>query len=96
MPCLVILDQLKLLHIGNKMKGGYPRWQSQNLRKLRIPIINAIPKVLQESLLNAYHNKDLKTINSIITTEQISNFEIKKGQGVLFEPGESYEQKKYD
>ena len=86
----------QLLHIGNKMKGGYPRWQAQNLRKLRIPIINAIPNVLKDSLLEAYHSKDLKAINSIITPEQIANFKIVKGQGVLFEPKEEYRLNSYD
>lgn len=83
----------QLLHIGNKMKGGYPRWQSQNLRKLRIPLISAIPEKLKESLLKAYREKDIKTINSIITPEQISKFEINEGQGVLFEPREIYQTK---
>jgi len=44
----------QLLHIGNKMKGGYPRWQSQNIKKLRVPILNSIPFEIKESLIQAY------------------------------------------
>lgn len=83
----------QLLYIGNKMKGGYPRWQSQNIRKLRIPLLNAMPESLQESLLEAYKNNDLNKINSIVTTETIENFEITKGQGVLFDEQMTYERR---
>ena len=76
----------QLLHIGNKMKGGYPRWQSQNIRKLRIPLLNAMPESVQDALLEAYYNNDIDTINSILTTETIESFEITEGQGVLFDP----------
>ena len=86
----------QLLHIGNKMKGGYPRWQSQNLRKLRVPILNAIPKELKQSLLEAYWNKDIGEINSIITTDNMKTFEITEGQGVLFEEKVKYNSKTHD
>jgi methylase of polypeptide subunit release factors len=83
----------QLLHIGNKMKGGYPRWQSQNIRKLRIPLLNAMPESVQEFLFEAYNNNDLDKINSIVTTETIENFEITKGQGVLFDEQMTYERR---
>lgn len=83
----------QLLHIGNKMKGGYPRWQSQNIRKLRIPLLNAMPESVQESLLDAYNNNDLDKINSIVTTETIETFEIIEGQGVLFDEQVTYERR---
>jgi len=86
----------QLLHIGNKMKGGYPRWQSQNVRKLRVPILNSIPIGIRESLLQAYTNKDLEKINSIVTTETIETFEILEGQGVLFEDEAEYVKMNHD
>lgn len=86
----------QLLHIGNKMKGGYPRWQSQNIRKLRVPIINAIPKEIKDSLIEAYEQKDLDRINSIVTPETIGTFEILEGQGILFEEKPNYQRKNHD
>lgn len=86
----------QLLHIGNKMKGGYPRWQSQNIRKLRVPILNSIPKDIKQSLIEAYKNKDLEVISSIVTTENIGTFEILEGQGVLFEEQPNYQRKNND
>jgi adenine-specific DNA-methyltransferase len=80
-------DQLS--EFGNKMNGGYPRWQSQNLRKLRLPLISSIPEMTRIELICAYEGMDIKTINSLITTEQISQYEITFGQTVLFEPNES-------
>ena len=32
----------QLLSITNRMNGGYPRWQSQYLRKLVMPDVNAV------------------------------------------------------
>jgi adenine-specific DNA methylase len=89
-----IYDQL--LHIGNKMKGGYPRWQSQNIRKLRVPILNSIPENIKEALIKAYHEKDLERINSIVTIETIGTFEIMEGQGVLFEEDANYQRMNHD
>jgi 16S rRNA G966 N2-methylase RsmD len=80
----------QLLHIGNKMKGGYPRWQSQNIKKLRVPILNSIPFEIKELLMQAYFNKDLNKINSIVTTDTMETFEIAEGQGVLFEKQTKY------
>lgn len=78
----------QLLEFGNKMNGGYPRWQSQNLRKLSLPLISAIPNCIRVELINAYHNKDIQKINMLITPEQIAEYEIISGQTVLFEPDE--------
>lgn len=89
-----VYDQL--LHIGNKMKGGYPRWQSQNIRKLRIPILSAIPEGVKESLLEAYRNNDLEKINSIVTIDTIESFEILEGQGVLFDDHADYKNINHD
>ncbi len=87
----------QLLELGNKMNGGYPRWQSQNLRKLRIPIINSIPDEMIDKILSAYDEKDYNLINSLITEDVIRGFSIKVGQAKLFEPQPFYEKnKKHD
>lgn len=79
----------QLMEFGNKMNGGYPRWQSQNLRKLRLPFIKAIPELTRIELINAYINRDIQRINSLITPENISEYQVTSGQTVLFEPDES-------
>ncbi|MDX2246791.1 MAG: Eco57I restriction-modification methylase domain-containing protein [Bacteroidia bacterium] len=85
---LLMSDFVKnqLLELGNKMNGGYPRWQSQNLKRLRIPIIDSIPQKIIELLTEAYHARDYASINKIITEEHISKFEFSAGQTRLFEP----------
>ena len=57
----------QLLSITNCMNGGYPRWQSQYLRKLVMPDVNAIEESLAERLLGAYQAFDLARINDIMT-----------------------------
>ncbi len=79
----------QLMEFGNKMNGGFPRWQSQNLRKLRLPVIKAIPDLTKVELINAYLSKDLDSINSLITEDNISKYEIRSGQTMLFEPNEN-------
>jgi hypothetical protein len=80
----------QLMELGNKMNGGYPRWQSQNLKRLRLPIIEAIPVEIAKKILSAYGRKDYVTINQIITKEQISDFKITSGQMALFESKDKY------
>jgi adenine-specific DNA-methyltransferase len=88
LAALLMSDLVKnqLLEIGNKMNGGYPRWQSQNLRKLRVPMINAMPIDTKASLVKAYHAKDYDTINELITENHINEYRSLIGQTALFEP----------
>lgn len=92
LACVLMSDFTydQLIHIGNKMKGGYPRWQSQNLRKLHIPVIKSMPLDIKSELLNSYKKKDLIRINELITPSNIERFEQKEGQAVLFEPTTPY------
>lgn len=54
-------DQLNKM--TNKMNGGYARWQSQYLRKLRIPTISEIPEELIRNILICYKNRNIEGIN---------------------------------
>lgn len=82
-----VRDQLS--EFGNKMNGGYPRWQSQNLRKLRVPLVNLIPDGIRIDLIKAYKSRNIDRINELVTPEHISEYEISLGQTVLFESDES-------
>ena len=67
----------QLLSITNCMNGGYPRWQSQYLRKLLMPDVNMIEKPLAERLLDAYRTFDLPRLNEtmadIVSVSRINN-----------------------
>ncbi len=56
----------QMLNLSNKMNGGFPRWQSQALRKLRIPCLSAINSELKSQLLSAYKGFNIKEINRIV------------------------------
>ncbi len=86
-----VLNQL--MELGTKMNGGYPRWQSQNLKKLRVPVINAIPSESAAALLNAYHSRNYKIVNELITEDNLSKYDILFGQTILFEPKSKYQNK---
>lgn len=52
--------------ISNRMNGGFPRWQSQSIKRIRIPRISTIPHNLSYQLIGAYHNRNIKDIDSIV------------------------------
>lgn len=83
--------RLQLSEISNKMNGGYPRWQSQYLKKVRIPRINSFPEKFLEELVIAYDQFNLKKINSLIQARNIEKYDIVDGQLAMFEPKFKYE-----
>ncbi|MCT4639864.1 MAG: Eco57I restriction-modification methylase domain-containing protein [Bacteroidales bacterium] len=56
-----IKDQLS--KIGIRMNAGLPRFQSQTLKKLRVPDIDSLDTDVKNIFIKAYDNKDLSTIN---------------------------------
>jgi len=64
----------QLIQLGTTMNGGYPRWQSQTLRKLRIPIVDAIPESISSLLLKAYEEMDFDKINKLVGEIEQSKF----------------------
>ena len=64
--CAILMSDFvikQIQEISNCMNGGYHRWQSQHLRKLRIPYIKSIKPELASLLEEAYNKKDLHQIN---------------------------------
>lgn len=57
----------QLLAVTNKMNGGFPRWQSQHLRKLRLPKLNAIPSDEVQKMLALYENRNISSLNERIS-----------------------------
>lgn len=53
----------QLLSVTNRMNGGFARWQSQYLRKLRFPDLSAIPDNDIQTLIEHYDKKDINAIN---------------------------------
>lgn len=62
--------------ISNKMNGGLPRWQSQSIKRIKIPIISNIPPKFKDRLVDAYHSRNISDINEIV--EAIINLECDK------------------
>lgn len=56
----------QLLNITNCVNGGYPRWQSQYLRKLVMPDVNSIDESLVKRLLKAYLSFDMSLLNDTV------------------------------
>lgn len=57
----------QLDNLTNHMNGGYARWQSQYLRKLRIPTISYIPETLADDLLKCFDDHNISGINYYMT-----------------------------
>lgn len=56
----------QLSQIGIRMNGGFPRFQAQILKKLRIPNIEYLTSVEKATLIESYDKLDLLIINKII------------------------------
>ena len=52
--------------ITNNMNGGFPRWQSHYLRKLRVPDVSSLDEGVEVRLVDSYHRRDYDSINNIV------------------------------
>lgn len=70
LACLLMSDfiKLQLSQIGLKMNGGLPRFQSQVLRKLKLPNIALFTDDERKRLIKAYNEFDFTKINSIVNS----------------------------
>lgn len=50
------------------MNGGFPRWQSQYLRKLKVPDFMAMDLASEDKLIQSYDEKDFDAVNSQVCT----------------------------
>jgi adenine-specific DNA-methyltransferase len=48
------------------MRGGYARWQSQNIRRVHIPNIDKIPAKQKKELIHAYDTKDIQLADIVL------------------------------
>lgn len=53
-------------NITNNMNGGFPRWQSQYLRKLKVPNIGILKEEVCDLLVNCYEIRDYETVNTLV------------------------------
>ena len=56
----------QLVRLTNCMNGGYPRWQSQYIRKLKVPDIHAIKPSDSKMLASLYDTQNLPGINALV------------------------------
>ena len=71
----------QIASITNNMNGGFPRWQSQHLRKLRIPNIKEMGESIANRLLQSYDQKKLDSINEIVNYAYKDLILTRKGKG---------------
>ena len=56
----------QLASISVKMRGGYVRWQAQNLRKIWLPEIQNMPQRVKLDLITHFDKKDKQSIDDIV------------------------------
>ncbi len=68
LACVLMSDFIKdqLSQIGIRMNGGLPRFQSQTLKKLRIPLLVELNVSDRKTLINSYNNRNFKEINRVV------------------------------
>ena len=54
--------------ITNNMNGGFPRWQSQYLRKLKVPNFMAMEGEQEDKLIRSYDEMDFDAVNKQVCT----------------------------
>jgi len=68
LACILMSDFIKeqLSQIGIRMNGGLPRFQSQTLKKLRIPELTELSTSERTKLIQAYNKRNFGIINKVI------------------------------
>lgn len=56
----------QLSRLSNNMNGGYPRWQSQYIRKLKIPDLSVLNSADTRELMELYDARNLSGINALV------------------------------
>lgn len=96
---LLISDSIRqqICGITNNMNGGFPRWQSQYLRKLRIPNILEISEDERKMLIHNYEQRNYNEINKQVqqlfersTTKKRLHRHALQSLSIPFEYAENY------
>lgn len=68
LACVLMSDFIKdqLSQIGIRMNGGLPRFQSQTLKKLRIPNLENLDMSDREILIESYNKRNFEKTNRIV------------------------------
>jgi len=61
-----VLKQMQ--NVSTLMHGGFVRWQSQNLRRIRVPAISQIPQDMRKQLLGYFDTKNIEGINNVVSS----------------------------
>ncbi|HHG85510.1 MAG TPA: hypothetical protein ENJ82_12255, partial [Bacteroidetes bacterium] len=66
--CILMSDFIKdqLSKIGLRMNGGLPRFQSQTLKKLRIPQLDHLPNSDKNILIDSYNGRNFEGLNKVV------------------------------
>lgn len=68
LACVLMSDFIKnqLSQIGIRMNGGLPRFQTQTLKKLRVPQLTKLSTSDRNKLIESYENRNLGNINEVV------------------------------
>ncbi|MEM1326667.1 MAG: N-6 DNA methylase [Bacteroidota bacterium] len=83
-----IKNQLEL--VSNKMNGGYPRWQSQNIKRLVIPNILSMNDEWKLEIVASYFSDNQAQIDSLLQESVVKASYIERRSMLLFEPEDDY------
>ncbi|MCK5537102.1 MAG: Eco57I restriction-modification methylase domain-containing protein [Bacteroidales bacterium] len=91
LACILMSDFIKdqLSQIGIRMNGGLPRFQSQTLKKIRIPNIEELTIIDRELLIDSYNNRNLNELNRIVN-KYCTQHSIKAIAGIVDIPSLSH------
>jgi adenine-specific DNA-methyltransferase len=65
-------EQISLVSV--KMRGGFARWQSQNIRKVLLPGISTLTQSTKSQLIAAYDSKNVDLINRLVSKQVSRTF----------------------
>ncbi|MFI3287443.1 MAG: Eco57I restriction-modification methylase domain-containing protein [Rikenellaceae bacterium] len=69
--CSILMSDFvynQLVALSSSMNGGYPRWQSQNIKRLKIPNFIKWDSSIKEDIINLYDKKDIASLNTLINS----------------------------
>jgi hypothetical protein len=58
------LNQIK--NISIILRGGFVRWQAQNVKRIFLPKLTDLPSPLKQKLIKCYHKRDIQIIDSAV------------------------------
>lgn len=69
--CAILMSDFalnQLISLSNSMNGGYPRWQSQYVKRLKLPDLNQLTLSHCNELIGMYDSRNIAGINTLVAS----------------------------